>query len=87
MMTNTPPFPFQNPDLPLETRLDDLVARLSLDEKISQFSLPPESLALIGADGKARLEAGQFRLRISGSSPGPHQADGAFVKMTFELIA
>jgi beta-glucosidase len=28
-------YPFQNPRLPLDTRVDDLVARLTLDEKIS----------------------------------------------------
>lgn len=27
-------FPFQNPDLPLEQRVSDLVSRLTLDEKI-----------------------------------------------------
>ncbi len=30
-------FPFQNPDLPLEERLEDLVARLTLEEKIAQM--------------------------------------------------
>ena len=30
-------FTFQNPDLPIDERVDDLVARLTLDEKISQM--------------------------------------------------
>jgi beta-glucosidase len=31
------PFPFQNPDLPLDGRLTDLVSRMTLDEKVSQM--------------------------------------------------
>ena len=31
------PFPFQNPDRPLQERVDDLVSRMTLDEKISQM--------------------------------------------------
>jgi beta-glucosidase len=27
--------PFRNPDLPVEKRIDDLVGRLTLDEKVS----------------------------------------------------
>ncbi len=30
-------FPFQNPDLSFEKRVDDLVSRLTLEEKISQM--------------------------------------------------
>jgi beta-glucosidase len=30
-------FPFQNPDLPLEKRVNDLVSRLTLEEKVSQM--------------------------------------------------
>lgn len=54
-------------------------------EKTLHFRLPPESLAFIGADGKPCLEAGLFRLRIGGSSPGPHQAQAEFVEMSFVL--
>jgi beta-glucosidase len=32
-----PDFPFQNPDLPIEARVDDLVARLTLPEKAEQM--------------------------------------------------
>ncbi len=28
---------FQNPDLPIEKRVDDLVSRLTLEEKVSQI--------------------------------------------------
>ncbi|HNT22717.1 MAG TPA: hypothetical protein PKL70_19930, partial [Saprospiraceae bacterium] len=30
-------FPFQNPDLTMEKRAEDLVSRLSLDQKIAQL--------------------------------------------------
>lgn len=30
-------YPFQNPDLPIEQRVNDLVSRLSLDEKVNQM--------------------------------------------------
>ena len=30
-------FPFQNPDLPMDTRLDDLLGRLTLEEKVMQM--------------------------------------------------
>ncbi len=55
-------------------------------KKTIRFNLPPESLAFIDADGNTRLEAGQFRLRTGGSSPGLHQAEGEFVEMSFDLI-
>jgi beta-glucosidase len=34
---NTYEYPFQNPDLPLEQRVNDLVSRLTLEEKIGQM--------------------------------------------------
>src|SRR3954447_19948612 len=46
-------YPFRNPDLPLQTRIDDLLGRLTQDEEISllhQFPLPVP-----------RLGIGQFR--------------------------
>ena len=30
------PLPFRNPDLPVDQRVDDLLSRLTLEEKISQ---------------------------------------------------
>src|SRR5579863_4886106 len=32
-----PSLPFQNPDLPLEERIDDLLGRLNLEEKVGQM--------------------------------------------------
>ena len=56
-------FPFRDPDLPLQARIDDLLGRLTLDEKISllhQYQLPVP-----------RLGIGQFRSRHRGAArPG-----------------
>ena len=41
-------FPYQDPNLPLEARVDDLVARMTLEEKVSQM--------LYDADAIERLE-------------------------------
>lgn len=41
-------FPFQNPDLPLETRVNDLVSRLTLDEKINLMCQYQEGIPRLG---------------------------------------
>lgn len=41
-------FPFQNPDLPLENRLDDLITRLSLQEKVSLMTHTAASIDRLG---------------------------------------
>ncbi len=38
-------FPFQNPDLPLDKRLDDLIGRMTVDEKISQLMMDTPGIA------------------------------------------
>jgi beta-glucosidase len=47
-----PPYAFQNPDLPAERRLDDILSRLTLDEKIECLSTNPSvpRLAIVGSD-------------------------------------
>jgi len=37
-----PDEPFRNPELPIERRLDDLLGRLTLDEKIRLFGRQPD---------------------------------------------
>ena len=32
-------YPYQNPDLPAEQRVEDLLSRMTLDEKINQLSM------------------------------------------------
>ncbi len=48
-------FPFQNPDLPAEARIDDLLARLTLEEKIECLSTIP-SVPRLGVRGTDHVE-------------------------------
>ncbi|UCF38635.1 MAG: glycoside hydrolase family 3 C-terminal domain-containing protein [Acidobacteriota bacterium] len=41
-------YPFQNPDLPLEKRLDDLVSRMTLEEKIGQMLYTAPAIERLG---------------------------------------
>lgn len=41
-------FPFQDPDLPLQTRVDDLVARLGLEEKVDQLGMDTRGVPRLG---------------------------------------
>ena len=41
-------YPFQNPDLPLETRVNDLVSRLTLDEKINLMCQYQDAVSRLG---------------------------------------
>ena len=45
---HTEQFPFQNPALPISQRVDDLVGRLTLDEKISQLPLTAAAIPRLG---------------------------------------
>jgi beta-glucosidase len=36
-MQTKPTLPYLNPDLPFDTRVDDLISRMSLPEKVSQM--------------------------------------------------
>ncbi|MDI7276062.1 MAG: glycoside hydrolase family 3 C-terminal domain-containing protein [Anaerolineae bacterium] len=41
-------FPFQNPDLPVAARVDDLVSRLTLEEKVSQMMSAAQAIPRLG---------------------------------------
>jgi beta-glucosidase len=41
-------FPFQNPDLPVEKRVDDLVSRMTLEEKTSQMMNGSDAIPRLG---------------------------------------
>ncbi|UCG86596.1 MAG: glycoside hydrolase family 3 C-terminal domain-containing protein [Gemmatimonadota bacterium] len=41
-------FPYQDPDLPLEARVDDLVARMTLEEKVSQMLYDAPAIERLG---------------------------------------
>ena len=72
-------FPFQNPDLPTEARIDDLLARLTLDEKIECLSTVP-SVPRLGVRGTDHVE-GLHGLTLGG--PGEWGKEQPVVTTTF----
>src|SRR5258708_3862918 len=40
--------PFKNPDLPIEKRVDDLISRLAIDEKIGQTMMASPEIKRLG---------------------------------------
>lgn len=48
-------YPFQNPDLDMETRVDDLLSRMTLEEKVSALSTDP-SVPRLGIKGAPHIE-------------------------------
>lgn len=48
-------FPFQNPELDIESRVDDLLSRMTLDEKVSALSTDP-SIPRLGIKGAPHIE-------------------------------
>ena len=50
-------FPFQNPSLSLEGRLNDLVSRLTIDEKVSLF---PTRMAAVERLGIKPYDVGEI---------------------------
>ena len=51
----TSTYPFQNPQLPVEQRISDLLSRMTLDEKISALSTDP-SVPCLGVVGTEHVE-------------------------------
>src|SRR3954463_13914205 len=47
--------PFQDPELPVEQRIDDLIPRMTLDEKINCLSTNP-SVPRLGVKGTGHVE-------------------------------
>jgi beta-glucosidase len=43
-----PPMPFRDPDLPVEKRVDDLISRLSVEEKVSQLMMTSPAIERLG---------------------------------------
>ncbi len=71
--------PFRNPDLPDEERLDDLISRLSLDEKIACLSTDP-SVPRLGLRASGHVE-GLHGLTLGG--PGKWGANEPLPTTTF----
>ena len=41
-------FPFRNPDLPLEVRVNDLIGRMTLEEKVEQMKHAAPAIERLG---------------------------------------
>ncbi len=65
-------YPFQNPNLPVEQRVQDLLSRMTLDEKIAAFSTNP-SVPRLGVVGAGHVE-GLHGLALGG--PGHWEGRG-----------
>lgn len=52
--------PYKNPDLPIETRIEDLLSRMTLEEKFWQLYMMPGDLNI----GKDKLRNGIFGLQV-----------------------
>lgn len=61
--TGQQPLPYQNPDLPIEARVDDLLGRMTLEEKFWQMFMIPGDLS----DGKERYRHGIFGFQVAAS--------------------
>ena len=68
-------YPFQNPSLPVEQRVTDLLSRMNLDEKIAAFSTDP-SVPRLGVVGTRHVE-GLHGLALGG--PGHWEGRGKTV--------
>jgi beta-glucosidase len=53
--TNSPPRDFENPELPAEQRIDDLLRRMTVEEKVACFSTDP-SVPRLGVLGSRHVE-------------------------------
>ncbi len=73
------PCPFRDPGLPVERRIDDLVARLTLEEKIDCLSTNP-SVPRLGIRGSGHVE-GLHGLALGG--PGKWGGDQPIATTTF----
>jgi beta-glucosidase len=55
LITAQSPLPYQNPDMDTETRVDDLLSRMTLEEKVSALSTDP-SIPRLGIKGAPHIE-------------------------------
>ena len=69
---NAPTYPFQDPSLPVEQRVTDLLSRMTIDEKIDALSTNP-SVARLGVTGAGHVE-GLHGLALGG--PGHWEGRG-----------
>jgi beta-glucosidase len=63
---NTKPAPYKNPNLSVEERVNDLVSRMTLDEKISQMMNAADSISRLGVPDYNWWSEGLHGVAISG---------------------
>ena len=68
--------PYQNPALPVEERVNDLVSRMTLDEKISQMMNAADSISRLGVPDYNWWSEGLHGVAVSGIATVFPQAIG-----------
>lgn len=63
--------PYKNPNLPIETRVEDLLSRMTLEEKFWQMYMMPGDLNI---HGKEKLQYGIFGLQVNTYSNNADEA-------------
>ncbi len=84
--SRTTQLPFQNPALPTAQRVDDLVSRLTLDEKISQMSMTAAAIPRLGIPQYTWWNEGLHGVARSGYATVFPQAIGFAATWDTELI-
>jgi len=84
-----PSLPYKNPSLPIEQRVDDLLSRMTLEDKFWQMYMIPGDLS----DGKEKYAHGIFGFQVATQSKSSSRAEqileyrpGAPARETAELI-
>ncbi|HEV2273963.1 MAG TPA: glycoside hydrolase family 3 C-terminal domain-containing protein [Acidobacteriaceae bacterium] len=86
VVAQTAQYPFQNPALPVAQRVDDLVNRLTLDEKISQMPLTAAAIPRLGIPEYTWWNEGLHGVARSGYATVFPQAIGLAATWDTDLI-
>lgn len=65
---SSPDFPYKNPRLAIEQRVEDLLGRMTLEEKVEQLNM--KSLRTLEFDGKGRVTEASLEKLFAGKSIG-----------------
>lgn len=80
-----PLLPFQNPNLPLQERVDDIVARLNLTEKVAQLMYPAPAIPLFGIPAYSWLNEALHGVAFAGLATSFPQVIGLGASFDKEL--
>jgi beta-glucosidase len=72
------PLPYKNPDLPVADRVEDLLSRMTPEEKFRQLYMIPGDLSI----GKEKLKTGIFGLQNHGNTKDNNEIQRFFVEET-----